>query len=150
MKRVLLCVISAMAVIAAVPFTSGAAEGPKFQKTNGTGTSGTYGQVHVNADNNEHGGDLGHFFIAPPNMPRVQGDVTCLRVDGNTALVGGTQRETGMPFLIEVTDNGEPGAGEDTHRYRPASPNEVASCSDFGNNPPPEPIERGNYIVQGG
>jgi hypothetical protein len=55
------------------------------------------------------------------------------------------------PWLIEIVDNGEPGPGEDQHRYRMAMPNEVeGSCSDFGPLPPRETIARGNYIVHGG
>ena len=152
MKRVLLCVIAAMAVIAVTPFAAGAnhsdGTGPKFQKANGTGYSSQYGQVHVNADNNDD--DLGHFFIGEDGSPKIQGDVTCFEVDGNTALIGGVQRGTGLEFLIEVTDDGEPGHEGDEHRWRPALPGEAQDCDEFGDNPPPAPIERGNYIVHGG
>jgi hypothetical protein len=50
---------------------------------------------------------------------RVRGDVTCLTVAGNNALVGGFIREgspdvVGLDFLYAVTDNGLPGSGADT------------------------------------
>jgi hypothetical protein len=49
----------------------------------------------------------------------VRGDVTCLTVAGNNALVGGFIREgspnvVGLDFLYAVTDNGLPGSGADT------------------------------------
>lgn len=47
-----------------------------------------------------------------------RGEVTCLAVDGNTALVGGFVREgpsnfVGLTFLYAVSDNGPPGSGAD-------------------------------------
>jgi hypothetical protein len=144
MKRLLLFVALAVVATAAVPVLAGAA--PKFEKANGTGQSTAYGSVHVNAKD-QGDGPRGHFFIN-----QMQGDVTCLRQSGNTALLGGTDRATGMPFLIEVVDNGQPGHGADQHRYRPAMPNEVAppDCADFGDMPPRETITQGNYVVPSG
>jgi hypothetical protein len=47
-----------------------------------------------------------------------RGEVSCLSVDGNTALVGGFVREgpsnfVGLTFLYAVSDNGPPGSGAD-------------------------------------
>jgi len=47
-----------------------------------------------------------------------RGEVTCLSLDANTALVGGFVREgpanfVGLTFLYAVTDNGPPGSGSD-------------------------------------
>jgi hypothetical protein len=146
MKRLFLFVALAVVATAAVPVLAGAA--PKFEKANGTGQSASYGSVHVNAKD-QGDGPRGHFFVGTDIM---QGDVTCIRQQGNTALIGGTLRDSGMPILIEVVDNGQPGAGADQHRWRPASPNEVAppDCEDFGNNPPRATIEQGNYVVPSG
>lgn len=153
MKRLLLAFALAVMVVVALPLAATASHsngtGPKFEKADGTGESPEYGRVHVNAK--DQGVADGHFFIGPASGPvEVQGDVTCLRVTGNVALVGGLQRETGMPFLIEVTDNGSPGHGADRHRWRMAMPNEVTGqCADYGDNPPPATIVQGNYIVHG-
>ena len=161
MKRAFLAFALVALGLAAVPLVANAGHsngpsqgtGPKFEKANGTGESATYGRVHVNADDNGRGQDLGHFFIGPPSGPvAVQGDVTCLRVDGdNVATVGGRERVTNAPFIIEITDNGSPGAGADRHRWRPASPNEVGpncpTTEDFPN--PSAQIQQGNYIVHG-
>lgn len=154
MKRLLLAFALAAMVVVALPLAATASHsngtGPKFEKANGTGESPEYGRVHVNAKDKD--GADGHFFIGPASGPvAVQGDVTCLRVEDNVALVGGLQRETGTPFLIEVTDNGSPGHGADQHRWRPAAPAEVTGeCADFGDDPPPATIVQGNYIVHGG
>jgi hypothetical protein len=50
------------------------------------------------------------------------GRVTCLRVDGNRAVAGGVVMKSEAPnapvgsgFLMQVTDNGFPGAGRDTN-----------------------------------
>ena len=51
--------------------------------------------------------------------PGFRGDVTCLSIAGNTALVGGFIREAptpnfvGLDFLYAVTDNGPPGSSAD-------------------------------------
>jgi hypothetical protein len=146
MKRLLLFVALAVVATAAVPVLAGAA--PKFEKANGTGQSAAYGSVHVNAKD-QGDGPRGHFFI-----DQLQFDVTCIRQQGNTALIGGLDRATGtMPVLVEVRDNGQPGAGADQHRWRPAPENggiAPPDCGDFGNNPPPATIEQGNYVVPSG
>ncbi len=144
MRRLLLFVALAVVAAAAVPVLAGAA--PKFEKANGTGQSTMYGSIHVNAKD-QGDGPRGHFFVN-----QIQGDVTCLRQSGNTALVGGLERISGMPILIEVVDNGQPGAGADQHRMRPATPAEVSdpNCADFGDNPPRVTIEQGNYVVPSG
>src|SRR3712207_7588527 len=59
-------------------------------------------------------------------------------------------RSTLFPYttLFRSVDNGEPGRGVDQNRFRPATPMEVSGeCGDFGDNPPPANIVRGNYIV---
>ena len=154
MKRMLLFVALAIAAIVALPVAAGAA--PKFEKANGTGESAAYGAVHVNAKD-QGDGPRGHFFIGNAMGIPAQGDVTCLRQEGNTALIGGLTRVevapgVRLPLLIEVVDNGQPGTGADQHRWRFAYPEEVAApdCADFGDNPPRANIERGNYVVPSG
>jgi hypothetical protein len=144
MKRLLLFVVAAVAAVS-VPI---AGAQPKMEKANGTGQSAMYGSVHVNAKD-QGDGPRGHFFVGTDAM---QGDVTCINQSGNTALVGGLLRGTGAPILIEVVDNGQPGAGADQHRWRMASPMEVTppDCDPFGNNPPRVTIEQGNYVVPTG
>jgi hypothetical protein len=156
MKRLLLALAVLALGVAAVPLAASAnhsnGNGPKFEKANGTGESPGYGQVHVNAKDKAGLVD-GHFFIDRPPMPKVQGDVTCLTVNGNMATIGGFDRANPTTrYLIEVTDNGEPGQGADRHRWRMATPMENTSgpdCPAFGM-PPPETIVQGNYIVHGG
>ena len=154
MKRMLLFAALAVLAVVAIPVVAGAA--PTFEKANGTGESASYGSVHVNAKD-QGDGPRGHFFIDNAAGVPVQGDVTCLRQQGNRALVGGLTRTevapgVRLPLLIEVVDNGQPGAGADQHRWRFAQPDEVSdpNCADFGNNPPRATIERGNYVVPSG
>jgi hypothetical protein len=59
--------------------------------------------------------------------PGVRGDVTCLTLAGNSALVGGFIREgvpdlIGRDFLFAVSDNGPPGSGADTSGFADVSP----------------------------
>jgi hypothetical protein len=153
MKRLLLLVAALAVAAVTIPVAGSVAAGPKMEKADGTGESPMYGRVHVNAK--DQGGDpQGHFFIGPAMGPvEVQGDVTCITQTGNRALVGGFDRQTGMPYLIEVIDNGQPGAGADQHRWRPAQPDEVSGpdCNDqFSQNQPRETIVQGNYVVPTG
>jgi hypothetical protein len=146
MKRLL---FAGMASLAAIAPASASAE-----QVNGTGQSATYPQVHVNAKDNGDG-PRGHvYFGAPPGIPPAvgQSDVTCLRVEGNTARIGAVQRSTGFAFFVQVIDNGSPGRGNDEHRVRPATQGEVTppDCNpgalpDFT---PFETIVQGNYVVK--
>lgn len=151
MKRMLLVgALAALAVLAAIPALSGAA--PGREQVDGTGQSAGYGGIHANVKQ-DAGGVQGHFFIDLNELPPVHLTPTCLTVDGNVARFGGPIRQgpgAGMLWVLaEVTDNGEPGANTDQHRWRFASPNEVAGpeCEEFGNNPPPDTITQGNYKV---
>lgn len=147
MKRLLL---AGMASVAAIAPASASAE-----QVNGTGQSATYPMVHVNAKDNGNG-PRGHVFFAdPPALaPGIIGhsDVTCLRVEGNTARIGAVHRESGFAFFVQVIDNGSPGRGSDEHRVRPATQDEVVppDCNpgalpDFT---PFEPVVKGNYVVK--
>lgn len=168
MKRMLLCVALGVVAVVAIPVVAGAShsEGqggsPKFQKANGTGESPTYGEIHVNADDNGRGQDLGHFFfIQGPS--EVQGDVTCLETDGeDRAVAGGIVRESNNPMfppgsavVFGVEDNDEAGGGDETDRhfrdangFPPPRDQDCHNAAEFLRFAPPiaQPVE-GNYIV---
>lgn len=89
-------------------------------------------------------------------------DISCLKVVGNIAFMGGTTRRTNDPNLVDavyfsVQDNGEPGKGRDMISRafffddNPATQGDPQLCQgnvvgDF----PMEPIESGNVQVRGG
>lgn len=61
-------------------------------------------------------------FITPDGKYRANIDISCMKVVGNTAFLGGTVRRTNDPNLTEsaffiVQDNGEPGKGKDSISY---------------------------------
>lgn len=100
-------------------------DGPNYDFARGTATGASGGQFHVNARSGPSGEDAtGHFYVErknPASGPAFdfRGEVTCLRVDGNRAVVGGRVTQTkgdfpanpaeGSGFLIRIVDNGEPG-----------------------------------------
>jgi hypothetical protein len=151
MKRMLLAGLLVLA--AAIPATVGAA--PSREQTNGTGASPDYGRIHVNVKE-DGDGVKGHFFIDIAELAPVHLTPSCLTVNGNVAVVGGTIRQgdgAGMMWVLaEITDNGEPGKDTDQHRWRFATQDEVAGpdCEYGDNNPPPSTITQGNYQVFGG
>ncbi len=125
MKRTLLVVGVAAGALAAagVAWSSGAlGGGPAQIRVYGGGQVATPTAIPrtISLDANaspqglEAYGSL-RYAGAPPGF---RGDVTCLSVAGNTALVGGFIREgppnfVGLDFLYAVTDNGPPGSGAD-------------------------------------
>jgi hypothetical protein len=140
--------------------------GPNFDTTNGTGRqvfSFFTSAAHVNARSNDGANPRGHFWVeqdAPGLDPmqtfKRQGDVTCHRVSGHDAVVGGRLR-TPLPFffstfrgaVIVIRDNGEPGAGRD--RSVILLMFEVPeSCPEPFEDQFFDPIERGNFIVHDG
>jgi hypothetical protein len=77
--------------------------------------------ISLTASANPQGREAyGSFRYAAAGTPgRLRGDVTCLTVAGNNALLGGFIREgspnaIGLDFLYAVTDSGLPGSGADT------------------------------------
>jgi hypothetical protein len=103
-------------------------------------------------------------FMSPLDQVDVsKADVTCMRVDGNEALVGGTFREPfiyggqpGFPasrllyIVVQLRDNGAPGQSvpDEVHPVvfddRPRQPN-FSPC-----NIPPQvwyPVDKGNFAV---
>lgn len=90
---------------------------------------------------------------------RLHMDISCLRVVGNIAIIGGTTKRTNDPNLVDaaffsVMDNGEPGKGNDRISRvffwddDPTTTGDPQAClltgpTDF----PLEPIESGNIQV---
>jgi hypothetical protein len=80
--------------------------------------------------------------------------VTCIRVVGNRAIAGGVVEQSSEPFapertfaLVQATDNGSPGAGEDTSiGLLQADPVDALTCPFFAF--PEVPIVQGNVLVQ--
>lgn len=142
MKRLLLSV--GVIAAGAIPATAAA------EQVNGTGQSGLYQQVHVNAKD-DGSGPRGHAYFRPAGLTPVQGDVTCLNVTGNQARIGVMNRSNGFPYFIQIIDNGSPGPGQDQHRVRPAGPNEITppNCNPtFADFTPFETLVQGNYVVK--
>ncbi len=161
MRRVHGALFLAVAVLTAVPSvalaTHSPGRGPNHDLATGTGTvffqipSGPVRQDHhVNAKSGPLGeSPRGHFFIHSGGTVDIRGDVTCLRVIGNRAGVGGVVRRSNAPtippgtvYVLTVIDNGEGQAVPDQiSPDRGTSPNEC----------PPRmaglPITHGNFVV---
>lgn len=110
--------------------------------------------MHVNAKSGPSGHHAkGRFFIHRelPSQLDVRGEVTCLKVVGNQAVVGGRIEHSEVPdpafpegggIVIQVDDNG---AGSDRMHGGPAS-SPPATCPD----PTPAarlPVQEGNFAV---
>jgi hypothetical protein len=120
MKRTLTGVVVAVGALAAagIAWSSGVlGGGPAQIRVYGGGQIGAISRtISLEANANPDGlGAWGSF-----RYQRVRGDVTCLTVAGNSALVGGLITEVpggppppGLDFLYAVTDNGLPAAGAD-------------------------------------
>jgi hypothetical protein len=74
--------------------------------------------LDAHVDGNGGGAAYGTWEYGPPTGPwHVRGDITCMTIDGNVAIVGGWVRDTersdlaGLAFLTYVRDNGTPGSG---------------------------------------
>jgi hypothetical protein len=82
--------------------------------------------------------------------------VTCLRVDGNRAIAGGIVDESNEPqvpvgsaALIQVTDGGTPGAGNDSAiNLLQTAPEDFEQCRFFAI--AEIPITKGNIVVLAG
>lgn len=146
MKRLPLLAVTGVAAAALAPTAMA-------EQVNGTGQSATYPQVHVNAKD-DGSGPRGHVYFRAPGLTpaAAQADVTCLRVEGNTARIGAMNRSDGFAFFIQIIDTGSPGRAADEHRARPATQGEVTppDCNpgalpDFT---PFETILQGNYVIK--
>jgi hypothetical protein len=146
---------------------------PPRDQVNGTGRIDLQGehdvfptQIHINARSDPDGSDVGGQFVATIDVLgtvlRLRGDVTCISVSGNTAIVGGEVTSSNNPtlipegsgFLASFEDNGEPGSVQ----ANSTTPDQVAI--DFLTGPPPTcsvlpfasvaPVLQGNYVVHDG
>lgn len=82
-------------------------------------------QFSFNARRNADGTVTGKAILHNPSFTGANGkkyqasfDISCLRIDGNTAVLGGVVRRTNDPNLVDaayfaVQDNGEPGKNRD-------------------------------------
>ena len=166
-----LALLLSLALVGAVEIgvasaTHSEGEGPNNDFVRGTVTTGTGAKFHVNATSRLSGEDpKGHFYAeikegTPPRQFDFSGEVTCLRVEGNQAVVGGVVTKTkgdfpsnppeGSGFLIRIADNGEP------NQLEPSQPPDFVSgipvpgggvpdvCPDQSTT---NPTERGNFVV---
>jgi hypothetical protein len=170
MRKALIAAVAMLAIAALPPFASAThsgGTGPKQDLTVGSGTNENPGfslTAHVNAQSEDGVNPRGRLFVEinVPGLPFVHGShgvVTCHRVVGNRAIVGGSLRD---PFVgpvpgfvppgvfpgvfIVIEDQGEPGNQDGMSFF--LSPTVPAAC------PPPIPvpdtIERGNFVVHDG
>jgi hypothetical protein len=167
MRRILfgMGLISALLVVLGVGVayaTHSSGQGPNHDFASGTGQFRVQENfldfdIHVNAKSGPMGEDpQGDFYFRSAasgvGAADIRGVVTCLRVVGNRAAIGGeiTQARGDNPFLevgdgvlIYVADNGEPGTANDgLELFSQAAPPTVC--------PPPgatAPITGGNYVV---
>lgn len=164
-----LTLIMGMLAIAASPMAAHAGhssgEGPKKDFARGTGhfegpnpVSGqpTDLMMHVSAQSGPSGENpKGHFFVKreAPSELRVRGEVTCLKVVGNQAVVGGRIERGQMPdavfpigggVLFQFDDSGEARLIPDRMQGSPTSTPTVCP------NPIPAarlPVQQGNFVV---
>ena len=128
MKRIALALVAAAALAGAgMAISSGgpneklasqsrAYGGGQFYPFGGVVTRAFALDAHVDGGGN--GAAYGTWDYGPPTGPwHVRGDVTCMKVDGNVAIVGGWVKDSersdlqGLAFLTYVRDNGTPGDG---------------------------------------
>ena len=112
--------------------------------------------VRVESSSEADGSDQrGNYLVrvGSPEPLGFSGSVTCLRVTGNRALVGGqvdTSQTRSPPeksgVFIEIEDNGEPGEGRDRVQIQPVTA-PPASCLDAPPRGGGSMITSGNYVV---
>jgi hypothetical protein len=127
-------------------------------------------QFSFNAQRRADGSVSGHATLVNPafrptgkgNAPyQLEIDISCMKIVGNVAILGGTTRRTNDPSLVDAVfftaqDNGEPGKNDRLSRAffwddNPATQGDPQACqltgpTDF----PLEPIEAGNIQVRNG
>jgi hypothetical protein len=166
--------VAASAALVWLVSSSSAAE-PSGESASGHGTTlvttsdGTVRrQFSFSATRHGDGTVTGHAVLHNPafegengNAYQLHVDVSCLRIVGNVAIIGGTTARTNDPNLVDavfftVQDNGEPGKGSDRISSvffwddDPTTTGDPQAClltgpSDF----PLQPIESGNIQVRG-
>ena len=111
-------------------------------------------QAHSGSQGEHASGVFASFRLEGDRLP-FSGKITCLRVQGNRAVAGGLVTKSESPFspvgsaiLIQVTDNGFPGAGRDTNINFGAAVDDLTTCpfNDF----PEITITKGDFAVYDG
>jgi hypothetical protein len=162
MRRFLVCTALALLGSAAIPMAAaanhseGQGNGPKFEKVDGRGESGSQGHIHVNAK--DQGGPQGHVVLIQGGT-EAEGVVTCLNVNNNRGLIGARVTQSTNPayppnsrLVIGVEDNGE--GNEPNDRHFRTFPGEPPPFDQNCNNPaffllfgPAPGVQQGDYIV---
>jgi hypothetical protein len=177
MKKMINSVVFASLAAAALAYTPAATAQLTREAANGHGTllsqneMGKYvrRQFSFSATRQADGTVRGQAQLHNPafrgenNAPyQLHVDITCMKVVGNIAVMGGTTRRTNDPNLVDAVyftaqDNGEPGRGNDRLSRAfffdddPDTTGDPQAClltgpTDF----PLEPIEAGNIQVRAG
>jgi hypothetical protein len=160
MRRLPVIALSAV-VLAAIPTIAtakhspgnGKGKGPKHDLVVGSARFTTpVARVRINAHSGPNGENpRGHFFLAQAGW-QFRGSVTCVRVAGNQASVGGRVTRSsgvggppvGSGFIQLTEDNGSPGRHDRSQTI--LVPNPPATCP-----APTQPalvLARGNYVVK--
>ncbi|HEY6188635.1 MAG TPA: hypothetical protein VIW80_13340 [Pyrinomonadaceae bacterium] len=169
--------IALMAIAALFTFASNAAAQTGQESANGQGTllvqneNGDFvrRQFAFSARRQADGSVRGNAILHNPAFTNENGqkyqlqiDISCLKVVGNIAILGGTTRRTNDPSLVDavfftVQDNGEPGRDRDKISRvffwddDPNTTGDPQACQNTGPfDFPLETIESGNVQVKGG
>ena len=129
MKKLAFALVAAAALLVAGMAISSGGPNQKLasqSRAYGGGQFSPFGAVtrmfalDAHVDGNGSGAAYGTWEYGPPGGPwHVLGDVTCMNVVGNVAIVGGWVKDTerpelaGLAFLTYVRDNGTPGMQDD-------------------------------------
>ena len=150
MRRLPVVALSAV-VLAAIPTIAtakhspgnGSGKGPKHDLVVGSARFTTpIARVRINAHSGPNGENpRGHFFLAQAGW-QLRGSVTCVRVDGNQASVGGPP--VGSGFIQLTEDNGSPGRNDRSHTVFVASP--PVACP--APTTPAFVLAKGNYVIK--
>src|SRR5437867_2168774 len=138
MKRLAACLCALGFLVAFAPAISTGSAGGPYDSVTGAGVRGSLGDPttpFINFDVSAHNGPHGVFGTynsrSAADPVNFNGDVTCLYVNGNKAMVGGVIRKGGVPgqvgtvFFVGFIDNPSP------------TPDQTTLTSVF--NPPPAP-----------
>lgn len=154
-------IITAAAIVYAVPTAATCAAAPCKESANGHGKlvmpDGTNRQFTFNAQKQADGTAKGNAVIHNPSFDfRAHIEIKCLEVVGNRARLAGIVKGTNDPNLdnntavFEVADNGNPGRDNDTISLvffsPPNTPPTPAYCQSFEDFPQ-MPIDSGNVKV---
>jgi hypothetical protein len=155
MKRLSIVALSAL-VLVAIPAIAIAAQGPgKGPKQDLVAGSARFSvpvaSVRITAHSGRNGQNpRGHFFLRQSGW-QFSGSVTCVRVVGKQASVGGRVARSsgvgapavGSGFIQLIEDNGSPGRNDRSHTTFVSSPPSTCPAPTT----PAFVLARGNYVV---